>query len=507
MPRWPRSTSRVSPPVCRCRWKRSDSACRWRNTVSAILRTARCVTFANRNSRKLGEDGRRQAQQAVRDEQRERHEQHGRGLVEAVDDLLQEQRHADVGRLGEHEARDRRQHAALVLPQVRQERADRRPVAADASARRSARREVRNGTGRSGACGQSSSACSVLDRLPGGGLECARMNSRRQARRSRSASAALTAPLSPLAQQAPKTYRVGFLSAEAASDRPRRLRAFRHCAGLRELGYVEGRNLVIEARLAEGKLRPAARALRRALVAMKVDVLVVSGTKAADRRERVPRRRFPSSWGAPAMPSRSASPATLRGRAGNVTGWTFFGTEVSSKLVELLKECAPRTARLGYLLNPAESGYAIDAIQRAAASLRSACRRSRCARHPRLASARLHRLDSRDAATPCSCRPGRCSPSTPRRSRTSRSSTAFPPASPLYEFAEVGRPPRRTGPIGSKVIGAPPSSSTRCSRARRSPDLPIEQASKFELMINMRDGQSPGSRRSRNRSPPRARLI
>ena len=51
IPRCPRSTSRVSPPVCRERWKRRLSACRCRNTFSAILRTARCVTLANRNSR------------------------------------------------------------------------------------------------------------------------------------------------------------------------------------------------------------------------------------------------------------------------------------------------------------------------------------------------------------------------------------------------------------------------------------------------------------------------
>jgi hypothetical protein len=51
MPRVPRSMSRVRPPVWRSRWKRSDSECRWRKTFSAIVRTARCVTFANTNSR------------------------------------------------------------------------------------------------------------------------------------------------------------------------------------------------------------------------------------------------------------------------------------------------------------------------------------------------------------------------------------------------------------------------------------------------------------------------
>ncbi|MNE87199.1 hypothetical protein D3C80_1843720 [compost metagenome] len=51
MPRVPRSMSRLMPPVCRSRWKRSDSACRCRNTCSAISRTALCVTLEKRISR------------------------------------------------------------------------------------------------------------------------------------------------------------------------------------------------------------------------------------------------------------------------------------------------------------------------------------------------------------------------------------------------------------------------------------------------------------------------
>ena len=51
MPRVPRSMSRETPPVWRSRWKRSDSACRWRNTLSAMRRIARCVTRTNTTSR------------------------------------------------------------------------------------------------------------------------------------------------------------------------------------------------------------------------------------------------------------------------------------------------------------------------------------------------------------------------------------------------------------------------------------------------------------------------
>ena len=74
-PRVPRSMSRVRPPVWRSRWKRSDSACRWRNTLSAISRTVRCVTLAktySRNSVKTEVD---KPQQAVADDQGHRHGQ------------------------------------------------------------------------------------------------------------------------------------------------------------------------------------------------------------------------------------------------------------------------------------------------------------------------------------------------------------------------------------------------------------------------------------------------
>ncbi len=131
MPRWPRSTSRVRPPVWRARWKRRLSACRWRNTSSAILRTARCVTLANRNSRSsvntvvdsAQQRRRRRAAPAARRAARP-------SPVERVDDALHHQRHADVGELRRDQAGERGDDPALVLPEVGQQLADRRPVAA-----------------------------------------------------------------------------------------------------------------------------------------------------------------------------------------------------------------------------------------------------------------------------------------------------------------------------------------------------------------------------------------
>src|SRR5262249_44718288 len=54
----------------------------------------------------------------------------------------------------------------------------------------------------------------------------------------------------------------------------------------------------------------------------------------------------------------------------NVTGWTFFGTEILSKLIEIMKETVPRSARLAYLMNPVESGYALDTVKQTAVGLR-----------------------------------------------------------------------------------------------------------------------------------------
>jgi putative ABC transport system substrate-binding protein len=89
---------------------------------------------------------------------------------------------------------------------------------------------------------------------------------------------ALAAPLAAAAQQAAKIARIGYLSPSLASTNPHLPEAFRQ--GLRDLGYVEGRNLVIEYRSAEGKVERLP-TLAAELVALQVDVLVASSTVGA----------------------------------------------------------------------------------------------------------------------------------------------------------------------------------------------------------------------------------
>src|SRR6185369_9949350 len=179
--------------------------------------------------------------------------------------------------------------------------------------------------------------------------------------------ATLAASLASFAQQL-KTFRIGFLSSEAASDpsQAARLEALR--AALRERGYAEGRNIVIDALWAEGKYDRLP-AMASELVALKVAAIVASGTKALVAAKNVT-STVPIIMGSSGDAVALGVTANLARPSGNVTGWTFFGTEVATKLVELVKEAAPRTSRLAYLINPAETNYALEAIQRAAASLR-----------------------------------------------------------------------------------------------------------------------------------------
>src|SRR5215510_5024778 len=106
------------------------------------------------------------------------------------------------------------------------------------------------------------------------------MGTRRQAI---AALAALAVPYASRAQ--PKTYRVGVLGPERLSDAHQQLRLELVRAGLRDLGYAEGKNLVIDARFAEGNYERLP-ALANELVALKVDVIVALGTKAVEAAHR-----------------------------------------------------------------------------------------------------------------------------------------------------------------------------------------------------------------------------
>jgi putative ABC transport system substrate-binding protein len=149
------------------------------------------------------------------------------------------------------------------------------------------------------------------------------------------------------AQQAKKVYRIGYLSSsDRATDSPRsegiRL-------ALRELGYIEGRNIAIEYRYADNKLDPLSE-LAADLVRLKVDLIVVAGGARPIRAALNATKTIPIVLiGAGADPVREAYVETLARPGGNVTGLTSLGGELGGKRLELLKEAVPKLVRVAYL--------------------------------------------------------------------------------------------------------------------------------------------------------------
>src|SRR5712692_2794145 len=159
----------------------------------------------------------------------------------------------------------------------------------------------------------------------------------------------VVAPFAAEAQQAAKVARIGYLASNLAAN-PHGLEAFRQ--GLRDLGYVEGRNLVIEYRDAEGKLERHP-ALVAELVALKVDVIVAGGTTQALAAKQAT-RTLPIVF-VGADPVEIGLVTSLARPGGNITGLSSLGPELVGKRLEQLKQAVPEVSRVAVLWQP--GGY------------------------------------------------------------------------------------------------------------------------------------------------------
>ena len=146
------------------------------------------------------------------------------------------------------------------------------------------------------------------------------------------------------AQQAKKVPRVGFLMAGSApspaSARPTipTVESFRQ--GLRELGYVEGKNIIVEYRSARGKFERLPD-LAAELVRLKVDIIVTAGTPAI-RAAQHATNTIPIVMANVGDPIAQGFVASLAHPGGNITGFTNLGPDLSTKRLELLKEVSPK---------------------------------------------------------------------------------------------------------------------------------------------------------------------
>ena len=165
---------------------------------------------------------------------------------------------------------------------------------------------------------------------------------------------ALAAPLACFAQQQrSKVARIGLLEAASASSYANRREAL--IAGLRELGYVEGKNIIIEYRWAEGKYERLP-GLAAELVQMKVDVIVAASAPAIQAAQQAT-TTIPIVMVRTADPVGSGFVASLSRPGRNITGLSNINVDVSSKYLELLRAAVPKLSRVTVLVNPGNPNH------------------------------------------------------------------------------------------------------------------------------------------------------
>jgi putative tryptophan/tyrosine transport system substrate-binding protein len=166
------------------------------------------------------------------------------------------------------------------------------------------------------------------------------------------------------AQQPKKVARIGMLVGPSSSFFSTRMNAFRE--GLHDLGYVEGKNIALEYRYAEGK-EDRFPNLAAQLVRLGVDVLVTTGTPAT-HAAKAATTTIPIVMSAIGDPVGAGLVASLARPGGNITGLAIFSPELSGKRLELLKESFPRISRVAILWNPSNASAALSLKETQSAS-------------------------------------------------------------------------------------------------------------------------------------------
>jgi putative ABC transport system substrate-binding protein len=289
------------------------------------------------------------------------------------------------------------------------------------------------------------------------------------------------------AQQSAKVPRIGYLAGGSLSSISNRIEAFRQ--GLRELGYVEGRNILIEWRSADGKLDRLP-ALAADLVRLKVDVIVSSAASQTPVAKKAT-KTIPIVMAQDNDPVATGVVASLARPGGNITGLAALTPELSGKRLELLKEVVPKLSHVAVLGTSTIPGYA-----------QSLKETERAARAFEVKLQYLDILDPRDIENAFrAASKGRAEAVLALggpvllTQRTQLADLAvknrLPAIHPRPEFVEAGGLMtygvdiadlhRRAATYVDKILkGAKPA------------DLPVEQPTKFELIINLKAAKQIG---------------
>jgi putative tryptophan/tyrosine transport system substrate-binding protein len=175
-------------------------------------------------------------------------------------------------------------------------------------------------------------------------------------------------PVAARTQQAGKIPRIGFLGPAASADNSARLAGLRQ--GLRDLGYVEGMNIIIDYRWAEGNYERL-QELAADLVRSNVDVILTSGTPGSLAAKRTT-TTIPIVMANAGDPVAAGLVASIARPGGNITGQSSFSPQLYAKRIELLKEVMPRMTEVAILFNSdnAATGAELQAMETAALSIR-----------------------------------------------------------------------------------------------------------------------------------------
>ena len=298
--------------------------------------------------------------------------------------------------------------------------------------------------------------------------------------------AAVGWPLAARAQQPGKMARIGFLGSATAAGSAESVEALR--AGLRDFGHVEGRNIVIEFRWAEGKYDRLSDLVAE-LIRLNVDLIVTHGTPGT-RTAKQATTTIPIVMAISGDAIATGIVRSLAQPEANLTGSTFFLPELNAKRLELLKEACPQVARVAALSNPDNpvSKPIIPAMQTAATPLKLEIDAAKAQGPSEFDSAFAAMVKSRVDAVVVT-----------EDGEFAASFGTIAALSAANKLASIGSPEyARAGGLIGYGVNLPGLYRRaayfidRILKGAKPADLPIEQPTKFELVVNFKTAKALG---------------
>ncbi|PYN73043.1 MAG: ABC transporter substrate-binding protein [Candidatus Rokuibacteriota bacterium] len=298
------------------------------------------------------------------------------------------------------------------------------------------------------------------------------------------------APLALEAQQPGKVPRVGVLLTGDQSRHLTHVEAFRQ--GLRERGYVEGKNVVIEYRFGDGKLDRLPQ-LAAELVGLNVDLIVTSGTPPT-RAALQATRTIPIVMTLVGDPIAAGFIASLAKPGGSITGLTQITGELDGKRLELLKEAFPKVSRVAVLFDPgsaAQEGIGTLRDTRMAAEALGVKLLSLELRGPNPDLGGAFRTATSERVGALLVAPGPATELHRKRVVDLAAKSRLPAMYGSNEFVDLGGL-MSYGPSQPDLFRRAATHVDKLLKGAKPADLPVEQPTKFELVINLKTAKALG---------------